>query len=307
MRLRDHDEDDGLLFEVGPRDRGCSLEVSPSRRMRWTIGGEPWLWVRTDLYGVASLRRDDETSPHVIPPWRADEARAHTTDRRALVALATALDSSPRSPLFAGTWRLELARRPSDAEPLGSRTTNLLDVFGLEAAPSMPALRYDDWGAAGSNRVVLSRRPSSANAPRVKAWRKHVRDGTLPPILLTYVTGWCTHLLLDGHDRLVAALAEGELPRVAMLWRANVVSNEPPDVETDPFAQIYETALARAAGRAREVLQRTLVERFRPTSLSVESTRARTMRAPAWEAQWDAEVRREAREDAGELLDLELS
>ncbi len=42
----------------------------------------------------------------------------------------------------------------------------------------------------------------------MKAYRKHVRDGTLAPVLLWWVPfldGW---LILDGHDRAVAALAE---------------------------------------------------------------------------------------------------
>ncbi|MEV6543445.1 hypothetical protein [Streptomyces sp. NPDC051665] len=53
----------------------------------------------------------------------------------------------------------------------------------------------------------------------MKAYRKHARDGTLAPVLLWWVTfldGW---LILDGHDRAVAALAEGAQPVCVELRR----------------------------------------------------------------------------------------
>ncbi|MGB8939405.1 MAG: hypothetical protein WCD21_04060 [Streptomyces sp.] len=38
-----------------------------------------------------------------------------------------------------------------------------------------------------------------ADDPRVKAYRKQARDGTLPPVLLWWVSGLDCHLVLDGH------------------------------------------------------------------------------------------------------------
>lgn len=292
MRWRDTEPEEGvgLELEVAARVPACRLEVSRSGRGRWCILGEPWLWARVDpeFYGVDLHRRDDESSPHVVAPWRADEARAQSTDRDALVALARALDASPRSPLFEGTWRLELARSRWGA--LGSAITNQLDIVDLKGAASAPAHRYDDWGAAGSNRVALLRRPSSPTSGRVRSWRKHVRDGTLPPILLTYVTGWCTHLLLDGHDRLVAALAEGVLPRIAMLSCVDVVECEPSDAESDGFVRAYESLLAAGSIESRQRLNRQLADRFRTSMAELASTRARFVSDPSWDARWEAEA-----------------
>jgi hypothetical protein len=51
----------------------------------------------------------------------------------------------------------------------------------------------------------------------VKAYRKHAREGTLAPVLLWWVTfldGW---VILDGHDRAVAALAEERTPECVEL------------------------------------------------------------------------------------------
>jgi hypothetical protein len=67
--------------------------------------------------------------------------------------------------------------------------------------------------------VLPLRRLSAPDAARVKAYRKHARDGTLAPVLLwwvPFVDGW---LILDGHDRAVAALAEGRAPECVVLTR----------------------------------------------------------------------------------------
>ena len=69
----------------------------------------------------------------------------------------------------------------------------------------------------GRHGILPLRRLSPPDAPRVKAYRKHARDGTLAPVLLWWVTfldGW---LILDGHDRAVAALAEGAPPECVEL------------------------------------------------------------------------------------------
>jgi hypothetical protein len=64
---------------------------------------------------------------------------------------------------------------------------------------------------------VPLRAPSALDGARVKAYRKQARDGTLPPILLWWISGLCCHVLLDGHDRFAAALAEEREPSVLVL------------------------------------------------------------------------------------------
>ncbi|GGM17498.1 hypothetical protein GCM10010129_72090 [Streptomyces fumigatiscleroticus] len=71
----------------------------------------------------------------------------------------------------------------------------------------------------GWHGVLPLRRLSAPDAPRVKAYRRHAREGTLAPVLLWWVSfldGW---LILDGHDRAVAAPAEGAEPACVVLAR----------------------------------------------------------------------------------------
>lgn len=43
----------------------------------------------------------------------------------------------------------------------------------------------------------------------MKSWRKRAREGTLPPLLVYAVSALDMFVLLDGHDRYAAAVAEG--------------------------------------------------------------------------------------------------
>ncbi|HEX5540247.1 MAG TPA: hypothetical protein VFX60_01590 [Micromonospora sp.] len=66
-----------------------------------------------------------------------------------------------------------------------------------------------DWYVHNGSGLVLAMRPMpERDDARVKAYRKQVRDGSLPPILLWWVSGLDCYLLLDGHDRLAACLVE---------------------------------------------------------------------------------------------------
>ncbi|TMU79490.1 hypothetical protein FGA82_13210 [Pseudomonas fluorescens] len=52
---------------------------------------------------------------------------------------------------------------------------------------------------------------------RMKWWRKKAREGSLPPILLWYVGGLCSYVIIDGHYRLQAALDEHVKPDFIVL------------------------------------------------------------------------------------------
>ena len=66
--------------------------------------------------------------------------------------------------------------------------------------------------------VMPLRAPSSEEDGRVKSWRKRARDGTLPPALLLFVDLLGKWLVMDGHDRIHAALLEGVVPPLVGLW-----------------------------------------------------------------------------------------
>ncbi|UQA92281.1 hypothetical protein [Streptomyces halobius] len=97
-------------------------------------------------------------------------------------------------------------------------------------------------------------RPLSApDAPRVKAHRRQHHEGILPPALLWWVGGLDSLVLLDGHDRLAAALAEGGRPAALALARERPERRVRWAVQ--PIVRDYEERLApleRARGLSRD-------------------------------------------------------
>ncbi|MFG2548567.1 hypothetical protein [Streptomyces sp. NPDC048581] len=115
------------------------------------------------------------------------------------------LEDAEGIPLRDGRW--ELARRTGF--PPGIWTEDFVRDW--------PGGRLELYCGGGWHGVLPLRPLSPPDAGRVKAYRKHAREGTLAPVLLWWVTfldGW---VILDGHDRAVAALAEERTPECVEL------------------------------------------------------------------------------------------
>ncbi|MFE4687240.1 hypothetical protein ACFRNJ_41780 [Streptomyces sp. NPDC056721] len=105
---------------------------------------------------------------------------------------------------------------------------------------------YLDWFDHSISWEILPLRPMpAADDSRVKAYRKQARDGTLPPVLLWWVSGPDCHLILDGHARLAAAIAESVDPPLLQLHRT--MPRADLAARTDEAVGFYEYELARFA------------------------------------------------------------
>ncbi|MFJ4525927.1 hypothetical protein ACIP4Y_34195 [Streptomyces sp. NPDC088810] len=100
----------------------------------------------------------------------------------------------------------------SPLPPLRAGTGRALAGHPDRWAHRFAAYLFDAPGGA------LRRMPDPGDG-RVKAYRKQARDGTLPPVLLWWVSGLDCHLILDGHAQLAAAIAESVSPPLLHLHR----------------------------------------------------------------------------------------
>jgi hypothetical protein len=231
----------GLLLDI-PREgrwlRRPSLhfEVAPAYRLRLTSGGQPLLWVRIDSYwDQCGFLRGTASAPWGLPPVTAAELRdvAHEpgTDRwwEAWTWRLGRVLSEPSHPLlYAGRWCLRPVRAIDTRQATRYPVSPMEWGFGEELPPphSLEAIsRFETfwtegWGyeAVQQGAVLPLRAASPEDDGRVKSWRKRARDGTLPPALLLYVDLLAKWLVLDGHDRLHAALLEGVTPPLLGLW-----------------------------------------------------------------------------------------
>ncbi|NGM15934.1 hypothetical protein ENC19_26510 [Verrucosispora sp. CWR15] len=190
--------------------------------------------VADDHFGVAYVATGHHRSP--VPPTSAARAAAVGTADAGGAGLArwahhfaTALTGTGDGPLHAGRW--VIAGEP--AQPDSGTSQRRMPV-------PLPQHRgWIDWFGGDRHRQILPLRPlASPGDSRVKAYRKQFREGVLPPVLLWWISGLDCHVVLDGHDRLAAALAEDGPPP---LLRLSSVSQRQVDADTDTAVRRYAT------------------------------------------------------------------
>jgi len=293
------------------------MEMSghPKRMMRLVASGVPLLWGRVDAdyCGYSSLRSAEGLSAHsILAPIPFEDARRHaSTDpmegsRTWARAFAKELLLSPTSPLWNGP--MFVGPTPGflgNARPR-VRTTGRIAVpaaVGLGDVPTLPGHGSTEWDFGDPLPPLPLRTLSSETSARVKAYRKLVREGCLPPLVLLWITGFDRYVILDGHDRLLAALLEGKAPPcMAVLGLSE--HGYPKDTKRNAamVAQI-ERSLALAQkpiegtrprrGFTIDDANRLLVEAFDDRPCLYLATRAWPLAAGT--ASWCTEVREELR------------
>ncbi|GGX90641.1 hypothetical protein [Streptomyces fructofermentans] len=249
MRRSDLSQDDGtwagLTLDVQDRRPPGLRLFSAGQRLLLRQQSRPVLLALVDqhLQGVDFWRTDEYRS--FVPPLRADAGRALAgSPERWAHRFAGYLEESPESPLHEGRWLL------SHESPLRGRLRTHADMSHGEHWRAMLIEGHPagliDWFFHNISWEVLPLRPMpEPDDSRVKAYRKQAREGTLPPVLLWWVSGLHCHLVLDGHARLAAAVAESvELP---LLQLHRTLSHEDLAARTDEAADFYEGELARHA------------------------------------------------------------
>lgn len=193
-----------------------SPEGPPSERVlrgRLSSPHRPFLWYAVEdclspARGEYILPRTEQPLG-VIPHLHARDieaarrARDRGADLRAWWAhrLARSLGASPASPIGPGLWTARARTVPADN--YRQRWADLLQ----EDARRTALIEEDRYF---TDRRALHLRPlSEEHAGRVKWYRKLLREGLMPPVVSWWFSGCYTSLLLDGHDRMIAAFAEG--------------------------------------------------------------------------------------------------
>ncbi|QKW10904.1 hypothetical protein HUT18_15070 [Streptomyces sp. NA04227] len=148
---------------------------------------------------------------------------------------ALRLDETGHGPLYRGRWRL---RSPAAFAPY---------IWSDDLVRDWPDASLELLCGGGWQGVLPLRPFPAPDAPRVKAYRKQAREGSLAPVLLWWVSfldGW---LLLDGHDRAAAALAEGMQPSCVEL--ARLPDDDRWQATADEVTEAHEEHMARLAAR----------------------------------------------------------
>lgn len=216
--------------EDGPRVPTLCVRAAPGGRLLVDAAGDVLLVARVDAdwTGATVAYPSGRGSPGVLPPWTAAECRALGADPgRWLHAVRDRLRAAPRSPLHTGGWALTghpspwpdaaAFRRDAPRWLADECAVPVVDADGAVTAD----IDYVRQTSAGGTALIPLRALDDPDSPRVRAHRRLAREGALAPVVLLHVSGLAGHVVLDGHDRLVAARAEGVVPSFACLARTD--------------------------------------------------------------------------------------
>lgn len=262
-----------LVLQVQDRPGAPALrfETAMGGRILLRQGEEPVLLGRSVGEGCCHElylhRLDGYRSP--LPPLRSAALRSSVNWTHQYTRW---LEEAEGTPLQDGRWGLS------------ARTAFQPGVWTEDFVRDWPGGCLGLYCGGGWHGILPLRRLSASDGPRVKAYRKHVRDGTLAPVLLWWVDhldGW---LILDGHDRAVAALAEGRVPECVVLTR--VSDEEAWRREAEEIAERHEQRMAGlGTDRQRAVLERAHADTL--ASLPYEAGSTPFLPLPGGRAAWD--------------------
>jgi hypothetical protein len=212
---RADDGGSGLTLDVAGRSRpGLAVHVAAGGRLMLRQGDQPVLLAKlhNDHAGVEYLITGRFRSP--IAPVRAAHAEmiaeAGPGGRAGRWAhhFATALQAARDSPLYDGRWLLNAHATHLENTPWARSVAQRWAVLLLADNPA----EIDWFARQGGWQVLPLRGLSDPTDGRVKAYRKQARAGVLPPVLLWWISGLDCYVILDGHDRMLAAIAEDQEP-----------------------------------------------------------------------------------------------
>lgn len=280
----------GFVLNVSGAERPKFRWEAAPNRLRLVVGNEPRLWARSELnwwqppWFAHCL---DRPMPPVIRAISANDVRAI----RAEVGSEKWWDAWMRwfvkeiavstcSPLYNGRWRLARLQMG----PIEKATAwGYLPWDGVPMAHSLGTV-HGHWVVwcgskerSGQGEVVMLRGMDSSDHGRIKAWKKHALNGTLPPILVLYCAPVGIHMILDGHVRLRAAMEAGKEPPLLVLFPVHAREKRSDDEWRNTAwrqAEVDLEKLAALGQRAVEMVNNALVDAFDERTLYTPMIRA---------------------------------
>ncbi|WP_213132931.1 hypothetical protein [Citrobacter sp. FP75] len=166
-------------------------------------------------------------------------------------------------------WRFD---SPESVGNVGVRWTLYGEDFPDLVHPQKVRLADWWWG----NDLLLGRYPIDADAGRLKWWRKKCREGTLPPILIWFIGGLGSFVILDGHYRLQAAITEEIPPSFLVVSELNerVIAGDP--VHRERILRALEKQQRNNTEASINAINQTLINLY-DTRYFYASTRSRAI------------------------------
>lgn len=283
--------------------------------LRFEAGDEtPFLWARIDTYledFMLLKRADQSVSASVFAPWRQGDVEQIEREVEHLVQAS--LGEVDVARCRALCWGRRVAQCLSGAQHQGMALRhNVLwrGLWRLDRSLDY-ANRFSTWRAGafeqymqcfqafayhvGSVDLVFpwpTRVASEEDAARVKYYRKLSRQGLLPPVICLWIFPFSAPIILDGHDRMLAALLERREPEFLILepFSSTHVSAEQLQAQQSGILTQYEAMqpyIEHVSGRSLDYFNRQVIMAFEEEH---HRSMLRVWPLPGGAPRWRAEV-----------------
>ncbi len=298
-----------------PRAPPVHLQSCNNARMKLIGPNGPIFWATfaNDYYGVHLLKANTD---HFSPIASTAISSAEIENRKRephenwlpswARFFADQLAISPMSMLHPGLWMMQSVPHKYGwvFEGMHENKSHIRNwrspIYDVKDALEKDALVYIDWEAAGSARLLNLKVPN-AESGRVKWWRKKARENALPPILVWYLSNLTDYVIIDGHDRLQAAILEDMPPDFLVLQSGNEIAVEP---NFENQAKVLHSLEHRAANKkfkpiSTEDLNAVLIQAFddRPEISIHTRAWATRLTQETWLAEVEARLKELKRQD----------
>lgn len=220
------------------------MQSGHNERMALLVNGEALFWatVLKDSSGVWLVFNAEHPTQRQLMPsitsYEVESARRVSEQHRPgywCRYFARQLMEGSASLLAPGRWLLRPMQAVKPTAPYVLNKPIPVEQWRFETLSTSPDMRvfwslysedirdlqnpekvtFVDWWWGGYQ--LLPRYSVTPDCGRVKWWRKKCREGSLPPILVWFISGLASFVILDGHARMQAALAEGIQPTFLVL------------------------------------------------------------------------------------------
>lgn len=203
------------------------------------------------------------------------------------------LEKNPGSFVYDGLWLLGPCFSESDKKDwqfmssVHSRYMGTKIVCEVKDALKTESPSLISWWNTGCQLINIKN--PQAESGRVKWWRKKVREGRLPPILVWYLSCLDAYIIIDGHDRLMASIIENQPPELIVISSAQEI-HFPPDLvkQEHVLAALGNPNSARKKSISIEHMNEVLLQAFDESPIT--QTRSSSWASITSDQSWVDEV-----------------
>lgn len=288
----------GYTIEINTDEESAIQVVSfPGYKIKTQINNQNTIYsnIASDYWGSWSIINKLSKEEQIFPFIKSSEieqyklGRIHYKDYW-LNQIRRKIESSEIKIIPNGTWQMlysESIKGDWKYQNIKVGQTNLKGQQQFNEVFISENPKYSDFEV--DNIPIAVKEIPNKESGRVKFWRKKVKEGTLPPIVLMHLSQLSNSIIIDGHSRLMASILENVPPKLIILYPTINQEIKPDLQQANKRAKALVKQYESNPNLKLEQMNQLLISFYDDRPWLVRRTVAKFNKD---ESQWDLEVKR---------------